>query len=302
MRLADFLMVILGSLIFAFFLHKLFPNKYIEATIISPVAESVRGISKIMGSFTSGGLESVVENSLKGTQGKYGIVIQNLKTGERYTQNENVKFASASLYKLWVMGALYKKVEAEEFTLDQQFSSDIKELNRIFNIDEENAELKEGTISLKVSQAAEKMIAISDNYAALLLASKVRNSNISAFMRETGLTQSSLGEPPQTTPYDIGLFYEKLYMGAIISKPRSDEMLSLLKQQRLNDRIPKYLPEGTIVAHKTGELGGFKHDAGIIYGRDPILFVVMSESNAPLGAAERIALLSRDVFNYFEKK
>ena len=82
----------------------------------------------------------------------------------------------------------------------------------------------------------------------------------------------------------------------------SKRMLDLLSQQRLNDRIPKYLSDDVEVAHKTGEIGGFKHDAGIIFAKDPILFVVLSESNSPQGAAERIAKLSKNAYYYFESK
>jgi beta-lactamase class A len=146
------------------------------------------------------------------------------------------------------------------------------------------------------------MITISDNYSALLLVSKLRLSNVSKFMLEQGLTGSKTGIPPRTTAADTALLYERLYKGNVVDSESSREMIELLSKQELNDRIPKYLPDGTVVAHKTGELGGYKHDAGIIFGKDPILFVVLSESNAPLGAAERIALLSRDVFNYFEKE
>ena len=82
----------------------------------------------------------------------------------------------------------------------------------------------------------------------------------------------------------------------------SNTMIEILKQQTFDDRIPKYLPKGIEVAHKTGEIGGFKHDAGIVFAKDPILIVILSESNSPKGAAERIAELSRNIYGYFEDK
>ena len=42
-------------------------------------------------------------------------------------------------------------------------------------------------------------------------------------------------------------------------------MIKRLERQEINDRIPAQLPEGTIVAHKTGNLAGVVHDAGIVF-------------------------------------
>src|SRR3712207_6850876 len=46
--------------------------------------------------------------------------------------------------------------------------------------------------------------------------------------------------------YDIAIFLHNLYEGKIISSTASEEMLAMLKRQRLNAKIPKYLPSGTI--------------------------------------------------------
>jgi beta-lactamase class A len=64
------------------------------------------------------------------------------------------------------MTETYKQIEAGTISPDDVLSSSIPELNRIFDIDPENAELTEGDISLTVSQALNQMITISHNYAA----------------------------------------------------------------------------------------------------------------------------------------
>ncbi len=297
----DILIIFLGAIIFSFLLVKLFPQQT-SNIIISPLADSIDTANNIINSFKNRELTQVVENSLKGTRGTYGLVIKNLRTGETYTQHEDRKFESASLYKLWVMGTAYYQIKNGTLSPDDVLSQDVKELNRIFKIDDELAEKNEGTIEGRVDNLLEKMITISDNYSALLLTSKIRNSNISSFMRAQGYEDSKLGQPPLTTPRDIAIFYEQLFNKTLIDETSSEQMLELLKKQRLNDRIPKYLPNNVSIAHKTGELDSFKHDAGIIYGKDPILFIALSESNSQAGAAERIAILARDVYQYFENK
>lgn len=73
------------------------------------------------------------------------------------------------------------------------------------------------------------------------------------------------GENPTTTSFDIALFFEKLYKGELANEENTQKMLDLLKKQELNNKLSKYLPEEIDVAHKTGEIGWFSHDAGIVY-------------------------------------
>ena len=74
-------------------------------------------------------------------------------------------------------------------------------------------------------------------------------------------------------------------------------MIELLKRQELNDRIPKNLPKSAPVAHKTGELGGAKHDAGIVFTKKgDYILILMSDTNVPQNAAEVEAKISRDIF------
>ena len=185
--------------------------------------------------------------------------------------------------------------------LTDQLTGNIARLNDSFNIASEEAELTDGALDVPVQRALERMITVSDNYSALLLTSKIKISGLQRFLRKYGLTESKVGTSlPQTTPHDVMVFYEKLYRGEIVNKFYSDEMISLLKKQQLNDRIPKYLPLGIPVAHKTGELDRVKHDAGIVYApTGDYIFVVMTDSANPQSAAENTAILSKNFYNYF---
>jgi beta-lactamase class A len=61
----------------------------------------------------------------------------------------------------------------------------------------------------------------------------------------------------------LGLIYD----GRVPDRAGGDGALGILLQQQLNDRLPRFLPAGVRVAHKTGTLGGVRNDAGIIYAR-----------------------------------
>lgn len=244
-------------------------------------------------------LKSVSQESMIDTKGRYGIFIKNLKTGESYTLAEHEKFHSASLYKLWVMGTVFEEIKKGNLSEIEVLSDDIANLNRKFSLSKEEAELTEGTIKQTVTLALEQMITISHNYSALLLSSKVGERKMQEFLKKYSFNQSSL-DPLETTPSDIGLFFELLYEGKIVDGESSKKMLELLSRQKINDRIPKLLPTGVRVAHKTGDIGLYENDGGIVFSpAGDYIFVALSQSDVPKAAGERIAELSKAVFDYF---
>ncbi|MBI2086062.1 serine hydrolase [Candidatus Daviesbacteria bacterium] len=251
-------------------------------------------------------LEETVGNALEGTKGTYAIAVKNLKTGEKYYLDEHRVFETGSLYKLWIMAVVYQQIQNGQLTEDQVLSEDVATLNDKFNIDSDSAELTEGTITFTVRDALNQMITISHNYAALLLTEQIKLSSVATFLKDKGFSESIVGtngESPTATASDIALFYEKLYKGELANKQYTDEMIGLLKNQQLNDGLPKYISDKSMVASKTGDIGWFKHDAGIVFtDRGDYIIVIMSESDNPQAAQERIALVSKAVFDYFANK
>lgn len=269
-----------------------------EATTEKSVGESSKNLS-------ANSLKGVVERLLAGEEGEYGIVIKNLKTNEAYVFNEHQKFDSASLYKLWVMAAVFDQINQGKLQEDQELKEEVSVLNDKFHIASESAELTEGTVEFTVSDALEKMITISDNYAALLLTAKIRLSTVVAFLEKNGFKESRVSrgdENPVTSASDIELFFEKLYRSQLADPDTTEKMLALLRRQRLNEKLPKLLPKDVVIAHKTGELGTISHDSGIVYGpKGDYIIVVMSDSKKRLETDARIATLSRAVYDYFSK-
>lgn len=247
----------------------LFFNKSEEKkTIISPFSK----------------LEITVNKALEGSKGTYGIMVKNLETGENFKKNSDQVFESGSLYKLEVMAEVFRQIEKGQIDETEVLTGDVADLNREFNILQEEAELTGGIISLTVKDALEQMITISHNYAAYLLTKKAKIS----------------GGLETTTPQKTADFLEKLYKGELANATSSAAMRNLLKNQKLNEGLPKYLPKEIIVAHKTADIGFYSHDAGIVYTpKGNYIIVVLSQSNNPYGAQERISLISKAVFDFF---
>lgn len=245
-------------------------------------------------------LAKIVESNLKDQEGIYAVVIKNLKNGESFSLNENTQFTVASLYKLWVMAVAFEEINAGTLKESDSVSLPRGKIEEIQGFWQEGIDQD---AYYSVADAIEQMIVVSDNDSAITLYSNIGEDKISDFLKRHNFTASSFGSPPKTTPKDIADYLEKLYKGLIVNREYSDKMLEILFKQRLNDRIPKYLPEQIRVAHKTGELDTFKHDAGIVEleGND-YLIIVMSDTPNPQNAAEVTALISKDVYDYFASK
>ncbi len=309
------LMLVLFGFIFVLAVYWLFLKRQPESL---PLSSSVGSSEQNLGGVSvlslstnrpenlDSALSQVVQKSLEGTRGTYAVAIKNLKNGETYLYNEHRVFEAGSLYKLWVMNTVMEKINQGVLKEDDVLEEDVQILNSEFSIDPELAEQTEGTVSFTVNDALKQMITISHNYAALILTAKIRLSTVAKFLADNNFKESQVGtngEAPVTTALDIMRYLEKLYLGQLSDKESTDKMLNLLKMQQLNDKIPKYLPVDTMVAHKTGEIGQFSHDVGIVYSsKGDYIIVILSESDYPPGAEERIAQVSQAVYQYFNSK
>lgn len=225
-------------------------------------------------------LKEIVNKTIKDTHGTYAISIKNLKTGEEFNLNENKHFESGSLYKLWVMGEAYREFESGKISKAEVIGPGLQTVNDAINI----------------------MINVSDNDSAIELTNRIGFDNLNVYLKMGGFVNSDIGgiNEPETSAHDIELFFEKLYKGQLANPASTKDMLDILKSQTLNDMLPKFLPPGTIVAHKTADLGDFVHDAGIIYSPNgDYILVILTQGESPDTVQNVVASISRAVYNYF---
>ena len=134
------------------------------------------------------------------------------------------------------------------------------------------------------------MVIVSDNAATNILIRRVGMENVNRTIRELGCEKTCLrrllfdgeaaarGIENSITAGEMGLLLEKLYQGEVVSAEASAQMLDILKDQRLNGKLPFFLHTmGVPVAHKTGEDDGITHDVGIIYAKEPMVCCFVGE-------------------------
>jgi beta-lactamase class A len=240
-------------------------------------------------------LEEVIRSSLGDEVDSYGVVVKNLVSGAVAEVNSHKRFETASLFKLWVMYEVYKQVELGLLDMDEELL-----------VTPYYASFDAGTLpveicdTLTVREALWAMITYSDNTSGFLLRDKVGLGNIHRDLQGLGLTESAFRhENVISTAADMALFLEMAVLGAAVSREASGEMLDLMLAQKVRDRLPALLPPGAGVANKTGNLPEVTHDVGIVYDPQPTYVIaVLSERG---GEAEPIAMLSRAVYDYFNR-
>jgi len=109
----------------------------------------------------------------------------------------------------------------------------------------------------------------------------------------------------QATPKAFVTLLEKIWRGEAVDKSSSEAMLETMKRCRTGaSRIKGLLPPNTVVAHKTGTIGGVVDDVGIIYLPDDAghvaIAVLSKQTRATDEEVERaIAQIARYAYDYF---
>ena len=171
-------------------------------------------------------------------------------------------------------------------------------------------------VTFTVEELIGLMIYDSDNTATNILTNLLGVDYLNNTFKQFGLRNTDLsrkiadywsrdkGIENYTTAGDIALIFEKIYQRNLLNKSVSEKCLKFLKLQRVNDRIPKYLPVDITVAHKTGLERGVCHDAGIVFSRkgDFIVVVLTKHGNSNSAPSkEFIAKVSLHAYNYFKE-
>ena len=225
--------------------------------------------------------------------GKVGFYYKNLVTGEVVKYNEKEPMLAASLIKLTVLGEVFRGIENGEISENEVFTT--RDEDKVPSCGALNY-MDQG-LKVTLKDLYTLMIILSDNYATNILIDRCKIENINDFIKENGLKNTVLkrkmfdsvgasnGLENYTSAEDMALLLEKIYNGTLVSKKASAKMLEVLKNQRLNGKIPFFLSSGenkVQIAHKTGEDTNITHDVGIVLGKEPFIICFLgNEVNVP---------------------
>lgn len=223
--------------------------------------------------------------------GVYALYVVDLRSGFSYGVNENEKMQAASLIKLPVIAALYHEVEAGNINLDTKYS--LKNSDKIAGAG--SLFSKPAGYTLTYRDMIKLMGKESDNTSFGIIKAVVGEDKINQEIQRIGMTSTSLGTN-MTSPYDIGLFFQKLMHGEIANNQNKDEFLSYLTDTIYENWIKAGIPDGIRVAHKYGREVHVVNDAGIVYTDKPFVLVIMSDGVIGREADEAFPDLARLVY------
>lgn len=265
-------------------------------------------------------LEERIVGLLDSEKGEFAVAYKNLSTGETILINENEEFHAASTMKTPVMIEAFKKNNEGLISLDDsiliknEFKSivdgSIFKLSSFDDSDKKSYEKIGSYLTLK--ELIYDMITISSNFATNLVIDYIGTKEINNTMRSLGANNINVlrgvedikafnnGMNNTTTAHDLLKIYENLAEGNVISSDISDEMINILKNQKYDDIIPKYLPKSVEVAHKDGWISGVRHDSGIIFlenNKKYVLVLLSKKLENEIEGADILAKISLEIYN-----
>ena len=226
--------------------------------------------------------------------GDIGFFYKNLSTGESFGYRERDMFQAASVIKQPIYAVVMKLWAEGKLELSE----------KIVCRDEDKLPpcgalyFFTGDVEVDINTLCGLMISLSDNAATNLLIKRLGLDFLNEQFKEIGLKDTHLerllfdaegsakGLENRIVPAEMGELLERIYRHSFINEEVSARMEKLLLEQQINHKIPGYLPEGTPVAHKTGEDDGITNDVAVVYSENPCI-ICFASNFTDVPAAER---------------
>ncbi len=240
-------------------------------------------------------LEQVLAPAIKAHRGDVAIAVKHLQTGDLYEHDAENPMPTASLIKFPVMIAAYDAVEKGKLSLDEMI--DLKKDDKVPGSGVLTAHFSPGArISLR--DAIHLMIVYSDNTATNLVLDKLGLATTSEYMKSLGCPETRIHSKvfradtsiaPErskqfglgsTTARDMVKLAAMLHGRKLVSEKASEQMLAHMFACEDKVKVPRLLPPGTRVAHKTGSVNSSRTDAGVMETPSgPIAFCILTANN-----------------------
>lgn len=266
-------------------------------------------------------LEASIRERLSQEDGVFAVAFKNMGGEATILINADTVFHAASTMKTPVMIEVFKQVAKGKFSLTDSilvkntFASIVDGSPYNMSVDEDS----EGELYRLIGQKTTlyrlvfDMITASSNLATNIIIELVDAKKVTESMRELGAANIDVlrgvedikayeqGLSNSTTARDLMIIFEHLALGLAVSPEACRKMIDILKDQVWRDVIPARLPEGAIVANKTGNITGVHHDSGIVYlpdGRSYVLVLLSKNMTDFDSGTQALAEVSRMIYDH----
>ena len=274
-----------------------------------------------LSTFGQTSLEKSIEDQAKKISGNVGVHAMLLETGETVSYNAGQKFPMQSVYKFPIAMAVLHKVDKGELNLAQTIHVQPSDYIPKEGYSPIREKFPDG-VDLTLRDLL-KYTLLSDGSASDVLLKTIGGIEVADdYVHSLGVEDIAIALPEMiqvandtmqyqnwATPKAMTQLLKTFYMDEVLSS----ESQSLLLQDMIDSktgtrRLKGLLPEGTVVAHKTGTAGTYNgltratNDAGIITlpnGNHLAISVFISDSYASPEERDRvIAGISKSIFDH----
>jgi beta-lactamase class A len=219
----------------------------------------------------------------------YGVVVEQVTTGERLTHNPRRVFPAGSVYKLPVAYEVLRLADARLLSLDDRI---------VITPDDAVEPEPEGGLAddeeVTVREALDAMMSVSSNSAARALLRRIGRPQFNASVAALGLHDTRVpldeNQVAVTSAADMALMLRLLARDQLLEPSSRRELRRLLMLPKEPDPLARALPYGTEVLSKTGNLERASNVAALVStARGPIIITVLDDAVDPGDARKTIA-------------
>jgi beta-lactamase class A len=265
-------------------------------------------------------LQAALEELVKGFNGEIGIYVKNIRTGKIAMIHADTIFPTASIVKVPILVGIADKLERGELGYD---SSIVYKDSLLYAGSDILGSFKSGE-KILLKKVMMLMLTTSDNTASLWLQSlaggglRINEIMETAGLKDTRVNSRTAGRENnrtlygwgQTTPFEMGSLFEKIYRSEIISAKASERMLRCLGRNYWDeDEAISQIPPTIEVFSKNGCVNASRSEAMIVNApHNPYVFCIFTKNNKDISwthanEAWTMAIkVSAYLWKYFEPK
>ena len=216
-------------------------------------------------------------------------------------------FPAASTIKIPVLVAFLQDVDAGKIYLDEKLK--VTKSNNVSG----SGSMQYRGLNREYSAiyTATEMIISSDNTATEMIIERLGGrEKLNQRFKEWGLESTVINNPlpdlagtNTTSARDLATLLGKVNQGQLISIRSRDRLMDIMTRTKTRTLLPKGVERGTMIAHKTGDIGKLLGDAGIIdmpTGKRYVGAVLVSRPHNDYSARTLIQKISREVYQHFK--
>jgi beta-lactamase class A len=217
--------------------------------------------------------------------GKVAVAVKNLATGEAWSHNADEVMQTASLIKVAIMVEAYRQADAK--TLDLGKTVTLTKDDKVQGSGILTSHFSDGA-TFPVRDAVRLMMVYSDNTATNLVLDQVGIKTVNETTAKLGMPETRINakvfkgsttsvDPERTKKYSLGSttandlvkLLELIQTEKAASPESCKAMLGHMKACTDKDTVVRFLPAGTVVAHKGGATNRVRTNAAIVFVPTP---------------------------------